>query len=77
MKPGTLDIDSLYNAGVWLVKPDYIAEFLMHDPEPHPGRYLIPEAARLADPNTSVQRKRKGDDLNTNEKRARVEWKIS
>ncbi|KAK3750779.1 hypothetical protein QZH41_015324 [Actinostola sp. cb2023] len=75
MKPGTLDIDALYAAGIWLVKPDYIAEFLMQDPEPHPGRFLIPEAAKLnqSESNTSVQRKRKGDDLSTDEKRMRIE----
>lgn len=76
MKPGALDIAALYNAGIWLVKPDYIAEFLMQNPEPHPGRYLIPEAAKLnqADQgNTSIQRKRKGDDLSADEKRLRME----
>ena len=73
MKPDAIDINALHDAGIWLVKPDFIAEFLMQDPEPHPGRFLIPEAIALNRGDDRMDRKRKGGELSTDEKRARIE----
>lgn len=70
------DLSLLQSDNVWCLKPDYIAEYLMQDPPPPPQKYLLPEIAKLAEPDgpvSSQSRKRKGeDDISGGDKRARV-----
>ncbi|EDO38946.1 predicted protein, partial [Nematostella vectensis] len=71
-KSSVLDIASLQEANVLLVKPDYIAEFLMQDPPPNPAKFVIPEAKQAPSIHTSQQRKRKGEELYADDKRVRL-----
>ena len=69
------DLSLLQNDNVWCLKPDYIAEYLMQEPPPPPQKYLLPEMAKLAEPDrpvSSQSRKRKGEDDISGGKRARV-----
>ena len=73
------ELESLQSSGIYLLKPDYIADYLMQDPPPHPKRYLLSELGKIVQENTggpdggvAEQKKRKADELTGDDKRARV-----
>jgi len=70
------ELSVLQDDGVWCLKPDYIAEYLMQEPPPRPQRYQVPELTALAESSKAVSsqsKKRKGDhDTTSCDKRPRV-----
>lgn len=70
------ELSLLQRDGVWCLKPDYIAEYLMQDPPPRPQKYQVPELSAQSETNkpvSSQSRKRKGDhDLTNCDKKQRV-----
>ena len=78
-KNALLDVRALQAADIWILKPEYIAEYLMQDPPPHPRKYLIPEAVKIleetegrSDLSYSQQRKRKAEESIAEIKRSRI-----
>ena len=52
----------MHDAGVWVLKPEYIADYLILQPKPPTFDYVLDELADEAPPpplNQSQQRKRK------------------
>ena len=70
------ELSVLQDGGVWCLKPDYIAEYLMQEPPPRPQRYQVPELTAHAESSKAVSsqsKKRKGDhDTTSCDKRPRV-----
>ena len=66
VKPGCIDFASLRSSGVWILRPDYIAEYLTQDPPPPTLKYVISDAQQPMDsPAQTLQsdsKKRKNDD---------------
>ncbi|KAI8489596.1 DNA topoisomerase 2-binding protein 1 [Branchiostoma belcheri] len=54
----SLDIQALVQAGVWCLKSEYIADYLMQDPIPKPQNFVISEALPYMT-GTETPRKRK------------------
>ncbi|EDV27656.1 uncharacterized protein TRIADDRAFT_53583 [Trichoplax adhaerens] len=46
-KPGSIDLQQLINANIVCLKPDYIAEYLTHDPPPNPDSFILSEVQNL------------------------------
>ncbi|XP_066278683.1 DNA topoisomerase 2-binding protein 1-like [Branchiostoma lanceolatum] len=64
----SLDVQALVEAGVWCLKSEYIADYLMQDPIPKPQNFVISEAvphmtAREEPSGTETPRKRKASSV--------------
>ena len=73
-KKSNVDYEKLNAAGIWLLKPEYIADYLTVSPKPPVFNYVLDEAKALSEHNTSIPTpgKRKADDtMNTRQKRTR------
>lgn len=59
-----MDYSQLYSAGIWVLRPDYIVDYLTLEPPPPTLKYVIPEVqklieaeAKIDNPNESKKRK--------------------
>ena len=49
-----IDYEALYNEGIWILKPEYIPDYLTRNPIPPTFNYLIDEAKSFQDGNISA-----------------------
>lgn len=76
VKPGLVDYSGLYAAGIWVLRPDYIVDYLTIDPPPPTLKYVIPEVQKLMESaakisNSNEPKKRKKLDETSSQKMKR------
>ena len=49
-----LDFEALHNAGIWILKPEYISDYLTVFPTPSAFSYVLDEVSYLSEQNQSV-----------------------
>ena len=62
-----IDYEALHNEGIWILKPEYIPDYLTRNPIPPTFNYLIDEAKSFQDGsiNASAAGKRKTSEATT------------
>ncbi len=53
MKPGTIDFLELHSAGIWVLRSEYLMDYLLQDPAPPMLKYIAKEVQKLSEMETS------------------------
>jgi len=75
---GLVDYNQLYSAGIWVLRPDYIADYLTQDPPPPIQKFVVSEVQKLMeteskdDTSTDTKKRKNDEDISSqNLKRTR------
>ena len=66
----------MLKAGIWILRPDYIAEYLMQEPVPPASKFVIPEVHKLNEEDSETyenasNKKRKAEDVRPSQRSKR------
>ena len=72
-----VDYNGLYSAGIWVLRPEYIADYLMQEPPPPTLKYVITEVQKLIETEATHNRssdtkKRKNEEDKSSQKMKRT-----
>ena len=69
-----IDYVSLHSSGIWVLRPDFIAEYLTQDPTPPTLKYVVQEVQKLTGGETNAvdSKKRKIEDERSSQKTKRT-----